>query len=354
MATVSAPKLRFLIGDVLPPDGFAHHRPQTPLDVTPFDRLLNQGKVSRLPGTVLEEAILDCFGLHADFPAAPLTWLADYPAPPQSAVVRADPVHLAVSRDNVQLLDPDIVNPTANEMQAIAESLNAHYVSQGLTFAFPSPTRGYVALREHDLPIGTPIWRMPGANVFDHLVLGKTLTNWRAVLNEIQMMLHAHPINEARQARGEVAINGLWFWGAGSLPNPESACPGLIVSDEPIAVGATKWLGSDSASTDTSLDALLSEHDADEMLIVLDCATHAVRAVAPEAWQAARNEIGQRWLQPALDAQRAGRVSDIDVTLVNESMTIRVACQGGNGLAQRLLRGASKIARRQVRLADFE
>jgi hypothetical protein len=354
MATVSAPKLRFLIGDVLPPDGFAHHRPQTPLDASPFDRLLNQGKVSRLPGTVLEEAILDCFGLSADSPVAPLTWMADYPAPPQSAVVRADPVHLAVSRDNVQLLDPDIVNPTKDEMQAITESLNAHYASQGLTFAFPNPKRGYVALREHDLPAGTPIWRMPGANVFDHLVLGKTLTNWRAVLNEIQMLLHAHPVNEARQTRGEVAINGLWFWGAGSLPNHASACPDLVVSDDPIALGATKWLGGEAASTDTTLAALLSQREADEILIVLDRATHAVRAVAPEAWQAARNEIGQRWLNAAMDAQEAGHIGDIDVTLANESMTIHVAYPSANGLAQRLLRGVNKIARRRLRLADFE
>ncbi len=354
MAIVSSPKLRFLIGDVLPPEGFAHHRPETALDASPYDQLLSHGKVSRLPGCALEEAILEYFGLTPDTPVAPLTWLADFPSPPQGAVVRADPVHLAVSRDNVQLLDPDIVNPTVDEMQAIAESLNAHYASQGMAFSFPHPKRGYVVLRDHDLPKGTPIWRMPGANVFDHLVLGKTLTNWRAVLNEIQMLLHAHPINEARQSRGEVAINGLWFWGAGKLPTQAAPRPSLVVSDDPIAIGVSRWFGIKVLPTSSTLESLLSQAKAGEIFIVLDHATHAVRAVAPEAWQSARNEIGRRWLSAALAAQREGRVSDIDVRLVNESLTVHVDCPNADGALQRLLHSARRIGRRRVRLSDFE
>jgi hypothetical protein len=353
MAFVSSPRLSFIIGDVLPPDGFAHHRPQAALDASPYDRLLNQGTVSRSVGGVLEEAILESFGLDAETPVAPITWMADHPAPPPGAIVRADPVHLAVSRDNVQLLDPDVVNPSADEMQAIAASLNAHYANQGLTFAFPHPKRGYIVLRDHDLPIGTPLWRMPGANVFDHLVLGKTLTNWRAVLNEVQMLLHAHPVNEARQARGEIPINGLWFWGAGTLPPAAPQAPGLVISDDAIATGVGKWLGYDVLSTGTSLDNMLTQSNGRDTLVVLDRATHTVRAVAPEDWQAARNEIGQRWLTPALDALQDGRIGEINVKLVNESFCLNVHCTPANSIPGWLRLIARKLGRRQ-RLADFE
>ena len=31
-------------------------------------------------------------------------------------------------------------------------------------------------------------------------------------LNEIQMLLHEQPFNEARESRGEAPVNGLWLW----------------------------------------------------------------------------------------------------------------------------------------------
>lgn len=39
------------------------------------------------------------------------------------------------------------------------------------------------------------------------------------VLNEAQMVLHQHPINAAREARGALTANALWCWGFGPLPD---------------------------------------------------------------------------------------------------------------------------------------
>ncbi len=36
---------------------------------------------------------------------------------------------------------------------------------------------------------------------------------WRRILNEIQMVWHNHPVNEARLERGLPAINGVWLYG---------------------------------------------------------------------------------------------------------------------------------------------
>lgn len=38
------------------------------------------------------------------------------------------------------------------------------------------------------------------------------------LLNEIQMLLHEQPFNEAREARGQPPINGLWLWDIPVLP----------------------------------------------------------------------------------------------------------------------------------------
>ena len=38
----------------------------------------------------------------------------------------------------------------------------------------------------------------------------------RRLLTELQMLLHEHPVNERRVARGLPAVNSVWFWGNGA------------------------------------------------------------------------------------------------------------------------------------------
>ena len=42
--------------------------------------------------------------------------------------------------------------------------------------------------------------------------------NWMRLQNELQMVLHAHPVNAAREDAGKPTINGVWFWGGGVMP----------------------------------------------------------------------------------------------------------------------------------------
>ena len=39
---------------------------------------------------------------------------------------------------------------------------------------------------------------------------------WYKLLNEIQMFMHQHEVNQRRLQRGMLPINSLWFWGAGA------------------------------------------------------------------------------------------------------------------------------------------
>jgi hypothetical protein len=88
-------------------------------------------------------------------------------------------------------------------------------------------------------------WLAHGA-VFDGLpsaspdrVLGRNLSPWMPsaaqagglirLVSEMQMLLYTHPINEARERRGALAVNAIWFSGTGALPEsypaPASAQP---------------------------------------------------------------------------------------------------------------------------------
>ena len=57
-----------------------------------------------------------------------------------------------------------------------------------------------------------------GGVVSVHLPIDRATAHWRRLSNEVQMLLHDHPVNLRRQQAGQVPVNALWFWGGGALP----------------------------------------------------------------------------------------------------------------------------------------
>jgi hypothetical protein len=49
-----------------------------------------------------------------------------------------------------------------------------------------------------------------------HLPRGDHAKAWRRWLSEIQMLLHEHPVNAARDAAGRAPVTGLWLSGGGA------------------------------------------------------------------------------------------------------------------------------------------
>jgi hypothetical protein len=56
-----------------------------------------------------------------------------------------------------------------------------------------------------------------GRNLRDLMPAGRDGARVRSLVNEIQMLLHEHPVNSARLERRQPAINSVWLWGIGRL-----------------------------------------------------------------------------------------------------------------------------------------
>lgn len=345
----SAKHLTILAADLLPPAGFA-----MPTATPVLDGLLARSRVFTSEPCMLEAAILRAFGLDVDASiVAPLTKLADGGTLAGQAWLRADPVHLAISRDNAQLFDSHVLNPLPDEMAAIAATVNAHFEHDGIVLNFPDAARGYIATDTNNLPQSTPLWKMDGANVFDNLPLSKTRTNWRAVSNEIQMLLHEHPVNLARAQLGTPAINALWIWGGGSLTQAVAAIDTTI---EPPAftkvvarlalargLGLAHALEVATLPPAFDLDALAAD-----TLVVLHTATRAVRAQSRDTWPVEVAAIERDWIAPALAAFNAGQLDKLTILLPGEatSLSLEVYHEG-------LLAKLVTMLKTKKRLADF-
>jgi hypothetical protein len=71
-----------------------------------------------------------------------------------------------------------------------------------------------------------------GEDLAHHLPQGADGRRWRVLLNDVQVLLHQHPLNARRQARGQLPVNSLWLWGGGRLPDALSGNAPGVVSDD--------------------------------------------------------------------------------------------------------------------------
>jgi hypothetical protein len=213
--------------------------------------------------------------------------------------VRADPVHLRLMRDRLILVPPEALAIAPEEAGAICEALNRHF-GGALELRVVDPRR-WCARAAQDLgPQNTPALEAAGREVALARDSGPLLT-------EMQMLLHAHPVNAAREARGEPPINSLWLWGGGQVPKPSSRWD-TVLADEPLARGLARLARAGSRPLPSSADAWLEGAPQDgRCLVVLD----ALRAPAALGETASYDEnlkaLEAAWFVPLLAALRSGR-----------------------------------------------
>lgn len=142
------------------------------------------------------------------------------PAPPEQGWGLLTPTHWQVGSEQIVLLDPQQLHLDEDESRALWHSLRPMFESEGWALHWGAPLRWYathaalatLATASLDRVIGRGIesW-MPDRHA------GRTL---RRLQSEAQMLLHAHPVNAAREARGELAVNSFWLSGTGrTLPS---------------------------------------------------------------------------------------------------------------------------------------
>jgi hypothetical protein len=130
-------------------------------------------------------------------------------------------VHLHATRDHLVLMDPSLLRITPEEETALRTSVKEtleHFLGSVGEF-YPHrwiyPAREFTELLTHTPSLASglniDIW-MPKDTHTPGLA-----KKWRRLQNEIQMIWHDHPVNEARLARGELTVNSVWLYGIGSL-----------------------------------------------------------------------------------------------------------------------------------------
>ncbi|HZP92315.1 MAG TPA: hypothetical protein VFB20_05475 [Burkholderiales bacterium] len=244
----------------------------------------------------------------ADLPSEDVYWLC------------ADPVHLDPQHDGALLLPPASLQLTPEESRRLVNDLNRHFASQGESWFDLTPTRW---LLRSSRPAGICTVPMDAARegrAEPLLPAGEDAPAWAGLLTEAQMLLHAHPVNEAREARGLPSVNSVWLWGGGTVP--EVPRHDIVVAGADCLARALALAGRCSVAAD--FDAVLEAMgggSAEALVAQTEGAADAAGALVV---------IERQWLAPALRALSDGCLD-----------FVQLAARAGHGVAQwRLARNA--------------
>ncbi|WP_028102529.1 hypothetical protein [Pseudoduganella violaceinigra] len=260
------------------------------------------------------------------------TWLAQaLGAPLAAAVLRGfglkpdaghwfivHPVHIQLARNHLVLADPRRLHLDDADARVLFELAKPYF--EELVWG-DAQTWFMRADGWQGLETASPDAAM-GSNLADWMPAGPTALAFKKLQNEIQMLWHEHPVNEARQQRGLAPVNSFWMWGGASAPAPSQAA----AATNPIAVAAIpaagmlpSWLASLAAPGAKAAPG-------EQGTIVLP---HLIPMGAGNdwgAWLGAMRQLEHEWFAPLLAALRGGGISELALILTDRDGWTEIRC----------------------------
>lgn len=214
------------------------------LAASPIDTWLARG--DRLPDQPPgDEALLrGVFRFDGPLAAAALTRHFDVGDAGTAQWLRADPAWVRADMMTARMFAHGELGLSAGEIAALFPDLAVLFAEHDLVFDAPTPTRWYLRCPD-DLAL--PDFVDPDDAIGDdlklHLPQGPAGKRWRVLTNELQILLHNHPVNRRRVGRGAAVVNSLWLWGGGRLPASVHADVAAAYSDDPPMLALARLAG---------------------------------------------------------------------------------------------------------------
>lgn len=278
-----------------------------------LETLLSRGSTAHAACEGESAWLCERFGVQKqmDWPVAPLAFAGEGAEPGTDYWLRADPVHLRVHNDGLILLPPESLEIGGDESRELTGALNRQFEAEGIVLHAPNPRRWYLKMPQAPKIRTIELKQVIGRDVNRLLPEGEERLRWHRIFNEAQMLLHAHPVNMAREERGAALVNSVWFWGGGTMPVSSSPFDALH-SDDPLAVGLAKVAGIMPAplAADGGLAAGYST-----LVDIRDAEREFIRGNLA-GWRKALETLEARWFQPIFDSLHSGGIGKAVIATV--------------------------------------
>ena len=127
----------------------------------------------------------------------------------------ADLSHVALGANHVALAAPGLVAVDDDEDRQLFDAVTPWLDGTGIRLSRLSPGRWRVGLPAGLTPDSASPAVVSGGQLDSWWPQDEASRPWRRLVNEVQMIWHDHPVNQARTERGLLPINSLWLYGGG-------------------------------------------------------------------------------------------------------------------------------------------
>lgn len=192
------------------------------------------------------------------------------------------PAHFALQRDHFIFDQTLLLEPGVNVQ--LVKMLNKHFAADGLYFERSSdPTFWYLtSTTPLDVKTTLPAQAL-GQDVRGFMPQGPDALRCQSIINEVQMLLHDHPVNQMREVVGQVPVNSIWLSGRAAhddLSPVHMAKKWQIFANDSLTAGLAKNARQACYVLPRNWQALMDSLAPDEdALVVVDQAT-----LLEEAW----------------------------------------------------------------------
>jgi len=314
----SMKKVHIVIHDLFLPELLAAYA-CADLRVPALEKLLARGYSEPLGIDSLEAWLCGKFGVEG-MAIAPLTLLADGVQPGAAYWLRADPVGISMQRE--QTIMQSNISINMEEATQLCASLNAHFAADGLRFIAPHPQRWYLQLAQSPAMETHALPHVAGAEMHAYLPFGDDALRWHSVLNEIQMLFYEHAVNQAREQRGEAAINGVWLWGGGKHQAELHKPYARVLGDSELAMAFAQAAGLPVLSRiDPTPPSWADEQD--DLLLVCERLRGAMQSADIGKWRKAVHLLEKNYAEILLDMLATGEVAQITLDVLSDNASRR-------------------------------
>ena len=187
-------------------------------DAPAFAKLCAIGQWKIDESHALEASLCQKFGVkkQMDWPFATISAKGESIKSELGHWLLVHPVHLVLQRDFFTL--GEALALTTTETETFIADLNRHFSQDGLSFISSQSGDFWYLHVDEDLDVATySLAEAMGRDVGKLMPSGKDGMRLQSLMNEVQMLLHAHPVNQLREQQGSLPVNSLWFSGGGEF-----------------------------------------------------------------------------------------------------------------------------------------
>jgi len=223
----------------------------------------------------------------------------------------AEPVHLVTGLDHLRLAPLAGLGLAPAEAQALCDSIAAGLAGSGYVLRLTAYGPWLL-----ECPTGIECETVEpadaeGRDLRDCLPAGRDGLVVRKLMNELQMLLHEHPVNAHRLDRGLAPVNALWLWGFGQARAAEPALLPVLSTDDAWLRGLWRLHGCNGLPLATARQALEAAYP----LLVAATANGADPEAQLTQWD---TELAK----PLAAAVRSGRVQSASLLLGDVSYIV--------------------------------